>query len=122
MRNRANANTSISLRICAPRYVLLVKEVRRTGCHGALNHSTGIRCISRFVFRDECLAKLIECPVFNLGAGLAHQVQIKMQIVQRDQAKPENFLSLNEVANVAARKLPAGRDTRSFLLWAVCPA
>ena len=30
MRNRANANTSISLRICAPRYVLLVKNKKRT--------------------------------------------------------------------------------------------
>ena len=31
-----------------------------------------------------------------------------MQIVQRDQAKAENFFSLDEMANVAACEFPAG--------------
>ena len=31
-----------------------------------------------------------------------------MQIVQRDQAQPEYFLRLDEMANVAAREFPAG--------------
>ncbi len=78
--------------------------------------------ISRFVFCYESFTKLIECPAFNFCARLVHQVQIKMQIVQRDQAKPENFFRLDEMANVAARKFPAGVDTRSFLRSAFCPA
>ena len=31
-----------------------------------------------------------------------------MQIVQGDEAKPQNFFCLNKVTNVAARKFPAG--------------
>ena len=61
------------------------------------------RCISRLVFCYERLTELIECPAFNFCARSAHQIQIKMQIVQRDQTKPENFFRLDEMANVAAR-------------------
>ena len=78
--------------------------------------------IPRFVFCNECFAELIECPVFNFCARLIHQIQIKMQIVQRDQAKPENFLRLDEMANVAARKFPAGRTRAVFFDRTFCPA
>ena len=37
-----------------------------------------------------------------------------MQIVQRDQAQPENFLSLDEMANVATREFSAGRTRAVF--------
>ena len=91
---------------------------------GALPQASGECCavgakhilslISRFVFCNESFTEFIECPVFNLSAGLVHQVQIKMQIVQRDQAKPENFLRLDEMANVAAREFPAGGTRAVF--------
>src|SRR6266481_5198307 len=99
MRKRANANTSISSPICAPHHAPLTKNKP-----GSFDDT----CVSRLVFCYECLAELFECPAFNFHARLTHQVQIKMQIVQRDQAKPENFFCLNEVTNVAARKVTAG--------------
>jgi hypothetical protein len=91
---------------------------------GALSQASGHCCavgakhmlslISRFVFCNESVTKLIECPAFNFCARLVHQIQIEVQIVQRDQAKPENFLSLNEMANVAAREFPAGGTRAVF--------
>src|SRR5206468_11159999 len=98
MRNRANANTSISLRICAPRYVLLVKNK-----DSALKELSFHRHrISHFVFSHEGLAKLVETPRLYFSAYAVHEVQIEMQVVERDQAKSENLLRLDEVANVAA--------------------
>jgi len=41
-------------------------------------------CIARFIFCHEYLAELIErCP-FDFRTRAIHQVQIKMQVVQRD--------------------------------------
>ena len=70
--------------------------------------SFDIRRVSRFVFCYESFTELIECPAFNFCARPVHQIQIKMQIVQRDQTQPENFLRLDEMANVAAREFAAG--------------
>ena len=56
--------------------------------------------ISRFISRDERLTKLIECAAFDFGARTLHQVQIRMQIVERDQAKSENLFRFDEVTNV----------------------
>jgi hypothetical protein len=38
-----------------------------------------------------------------------HQSEIKVQVVECDQAKPKNFLSFEEMPDVAAREFPAGR-------------
>src|SRR6516165_7057966 len=65
-------------------------------------------CIARFVCCDELLAKLIERTAFDFTARTAHQIQIKMQIMQRDQAKPENLFRLDQVTDVTARKFAAG--------------
>src|SRR4029077_11972475 len=70
--------------------------------------------ISRFVFCNESFTEFIECPAFNFCARPAHQVQIKMQIVERDQTKPENFFSLDEMANVAAHECSAGGTRAVF--------
>src|SRR6476620_10837723 len=72
------------------------------------------RGVSRFVFCYERLTELIECPAFNFCARPTHQIQIKMQIVQRDQTKPENFLRLDEMANVAACEFSAGWTRAGF--------
>src|SRR6184192_4096235 len=42
-----------------------------------------------------------------------------MQIVQGDQAKPENFLRFDEVTDIAARKFPACRTRAVFLDWSL---
>jgi DNA polymerase len=84
---------------CAPHHAPLTKD--KPG-------SFDDRCVSGLVFCYERLAELTERPAFNFHARSTHQIQIKMQIVQRDQAKPENFFCLNEVTNVAARKITAG--------------
>ena len=77
--------------------------------------------ISRFVFRDKRFAKLIECSLFYFSARLIHQIQIKMQVMQCDQAKPENFFRLDEMPDVTARKLMTGIAARSFLRSDSCP-
>ena len=91
---------------------------------GALPQASGECCavgakhmlslISRFVFCNESVTELIECPAFNFCARLVHQIQIEVQIVERDQTKPENFFSLDEMANVAAREFLAGGTRAVF--------
>ena len=73
--------------------------------------------VSRFVFGDESLAKGIELPFFNLSARSPHQVQIEMQIVQRDQSNAQNFLRLDEMTNVAARKCATCLTRTIFFYW-----
>jgi thiol-disulfide isomerase/thioredoxin len=51
---------------------------------------------------------------FDGDAGAAHQIEIEVEIVQGDQSQTKNFLSLNEVANVAPRKLGAGWADAAF--------
>jgi len=85
---------------------------------GALPQASGECCavgakhmlslISRFVFCYESFAEFVKCPAFNFCARPVHQIQIEVQIVQRDQTQPENFLRLDQMANVAARERPAG--------------
>ena len=74
-----------------------------------------IPAVSRVLYSaTNALTEFLERPGFNFCASLIHQVQIKMQIVQRDQTKPENFLRLDEMANVAAREFPAGGTRAVF--------
>jgi len=40
--------------------------------------------ITRFVFCYEYLAEVIECTSFDFALRAIHQVQIEMQVVQRD--------------------------------------
>src|ERR1051326_3916494 len=70
--------------------------------------SLNSRGVARFVFRNECLAKLVECSRINFTARSIHQIQIKMQIVQRNESKAENFFGFDEMANVATGKFGAG--------------
>src|SRR5438128_2324247 len=70
--------------------------------------------IARFVIRNKALPKYPEASVLDLFPGLSHQVEIEMQIVQRDQAKSENLFGLDEMPNVAARELGA-RIARAVL-------
>jgi hypothetical protein len=44
----------------------------------------------------------------DCGARSLHQVEIKMQVVQRDKTQSKNFLRFDEMPNVAPRKLAAG--------------
>jgi len=71
--------------------------------------------ISRFVFSGKRFAKPIECSLFDFSARLIHQIQIKMQVMQRDQAKTKNFFCLDKVSNVATRKFTTGIARAVFL-------
>src|SRR5439155_23053557 len=97
-RNHVNANISDLCSIFALRYAPLVKNK-----DSALKEPSFHRHrISRFVFCHEGLAKLVETPRLYFSAHAVHEVQIEMQVVERDQAKSENLLRLDQVANVAA--------------------
>src|SRR4051794_21722712 len=52
---------------------------------------------------------------FNRFSRLTHQIEIEMQVVQRNQAQSENFLRLDQVPNVAARKFRADRTGAALL-------
>src|SRR5260370_25442878 len=62
---------------------------------------------SGFIVRNKLFSKLVECALIDLIPRLPHQIEIKMQIVQRDQAQPENFLGFNQMADVTATKFTA---------------
>src|SRR5207247_909674 len=47
--------------------------------------------IARFVICDKTFPKFAECSILDCSPRLLHQTQIKMQIVQRDQAQPEDY-------------------------------
>jgi hypothetical protein len=101
-----SASILLALAGMLPASHLALEARPRTDAYAVLGSYDRDRVL-RFVFCYECLAKVIERPVFNLSARLSHQIQIKVQVVQRDKAKPENFLSLDEMTNVAARKCAA---------------
>ena len=48
---------------------------------------------------------------------MSHQVKIEMQVVQGDQAQPENFFSFDKMTDVTARVLLAGRAGAILLDW-----
>ena len=73
-----------------------------------------LRYVSRFVSCHECLPKLIERSALNFRASSTHQVQIRMQIVHGNQAKPEDFFRLVQMTNVAAREFRAGGTRAVF--------
>src|SRR5260370_8079563 len=62
---------------------------------------------SGFIVRNKLVSKLVECALIDLIPRLPHQIEIKMQIVQRDQPQPENFLGFNQMADVTATKFTA---------------
>ena len=68
---------------------------------GRIKELSDRRCVSGLVFDDKGFAKLIERSAFDFPARPVHQIQIRMQIVKRDQPKPENFFRLDEVTEVA---------------------
>src|SRR6266404_925593 len=63
--------------------------------------------ISCFVVRNELAAKLVKRAFVDLVLGLAHQIEIKMQIVQRDQAQPENLFGFNQMADITTTEFTA---------------
>ena len=71
--------------------------------------------IPRLVIRNESRSKSFKGSALDLLAGLLHQVEIKMQVVQRNQAQPENFFRLDEMPDVAARELASTPGRRSLL-------
>jgi hypothetical protein len=46
----------------------------------------------------------VKCPFLDSSSRLTEQVQIKVKIVQSDEAQAEDFLSFNEVPEVTAGK------------------
>ena len=70
--------------------------------------------IARFVIRNKALPKCAEASVLDLFPGLPHQVEIEMQIVQRDQAKSEDLLGLDEMPNVTTRESQARGTSAIF--------
>ena len=77
--------------------------------------------LSGLVIRNELVAKLVKRAFVDLVPRLPHQIEIEMQIVQCDQTQSENFLGLNQVADVTATEFAARRAVaivfdRSFVL------
>ena len=63
--------------------------------------------LSGLVIRNELVAKLVKRAFVDLVPRLPHQIEIEMQIVQCDQTQSENFLGLNQVADVTATEFAA---------------
>jgi hypothetical protein len=51
--------------------------------------------LARFVLRNKVLSKFVERSRFDLSAGLLHEIEIEMQVVQCDEPQSENFLCLD---------------------------
>ena len=73
--------------------------------------------IARFVVGNKTFSKLIEAATLNLLPGLAHQIEIKMQIMQRDQAEPKNFFRFDKMPDVTTRKLATPIAATIFFDW-----
>src|SRR5207248_6318797 len=63
--------------------------------------------IAHLILHQESSPKLVERSPFYFRAGAIHQGQIKMQIVQRDQAQPKDLFGLDEMTNVPASEFAA---------------
>src|SRR6266487_1031786 len=75
--------------------------------------------IAHLISQRESSPKLIERSSFYFSAGSIHQVQIKMQVVQRDQPQSEDFFGLYEMANISASKFTTGWTFAVFFDWAL---
>src|SRR6266487_7084377 len=75
--------------------------------------------IAHLISHYEPSPKLVERSPFYFRAGSIHQVQIKMQIVQRDQPQSEDFFGLYEMANISASKFTTGWTFAVFFDWAL---
>src|SRR5882724_10404636 len=75
--------------------------------------------IAHLIPHRESSPKLIERSSFYFRAGPIHQVQIKMQVVQRDQPQSEDFFGLYEMANISASKFTTGWTFAVFFDWAL---
>src|SRR6266487_3050916 len=73
--------------------------------------------IARFVIRNKALPKYPETSVLDLLPGLSHQVEVEMQIVQRDQAQSEDLLGLDEMTDVTADEFATARAGAVFFDW-----
>src|SRR5206468_11997526 len=75
--------------------------------------------IAHLISHHESSPKLVERSALCFRARSIHQVQIKMQIVQRDQAQPEDFFGLNEMADISASEFTTGWTWAVFFDWAL---
>ena len=67
-----------------------------------------------FEIRNEGRPKFFKAAILDLLSRLPHQIEIGMQVVQRDQPQAENFFRFDEMPDVTARELGAG------IAWAIC--
>ncbi len=58
--------------------------------------------LSRSIARDEGASELGEGSGFDGGAGARHEVEIKMEVVERDQAQAKDLFRFQQMADVAA--------------------
>ena len=63
--------------------------------------------ISR-VIRDEVCPELHKGSVAQGVANLLHEVQVKIEVVDRDQAEAEDFFGFDEVTDIASGKMATG--------------
>ena len=73
--------------------------------------------IARFVVGNKAFSKFVERSIVDLLARTPHQIEIKMQIVQRDQAEPKNFFRFNKMPDVTTRKLATRIAAAIFFDW-----
>src|ERR1700676_1945749 len=67
------------------------------------------------VVGDEPFAKGRKRTVIKRRSDSMHQVEVKMEVMNCDQAKTENFFRFDQVADISAGKVPAsGTGTLFF--------
>ena len=82
-------------------------RARRSGSENPERDHTGVGR-SRVVAREPVAAPRVEGAGANRGARVAHQANEEMYIVQGEQAKPEDLVGDEEVADVGAGESAAG--------------
>src|SRR4029453_16296956 len=71
--------------------------------------------VARFVVCDKALSKFLEAPVLDVLPRLSHQINVEVQIMQRDQAKSENLFCLDQMTDVSPGEFPTGGTHATFL-------
>src|ERR1700733_14966350 len=67
------------------------------------------------VVGDEPFTKRGKRAVVKRRSDSSHEVQVKMEVMNRDQAKTENLFGFDQVPNVSAREGPASGAGTFFL-------
>ena len=100
---------------CHPTWVKQQGRVWRVFLAFPLCSKGGLFCGACGVVRDEIFPEILKSPGENVFPGGSGESDIKVQVVNTDEAEAENFLRFDQMPEIGAGEIPARIAATSFL-------